>query len=760
MLVRAAKRLIAVLGMGLALGAPAAAQVPIPFDYPESYGGLELALRGKSPEQRAKEEAAANTAESACDKGDLAGCAALGRAFLYGEGRPQNRPVAELLLRQACDGAEGAGCHGLGVLLQTVDEPALIDEGALALARGCRLGDLEACAENANVIERGPSGFGGDLEAATALRRTTCAKGGGSACRELGKTLARSDDPAARDEGRELLVRQCRAGDADACGYVVNQLKPIGALARELTSLGCDAGEPYLCRELGDLLFAETSGPPESRTAALAKFDRACAFESMFCYLSEQIRARPALVESCGRGVQTDCVALGRLYSTGPGSPLHSPAEAMTLLGTACETGVIEACSAAAGVIINGNTEAAPEIAARMVRWREIGCAGGSTNDCTALAKGLLTGDPFPSDRQRGYALFTQLCDAGEGEACQQLEQFTHDDPEAPLLAADFRNTPPLTAEEQAERDRKEEEARERQRAEDRARSCASSEVAFRGAVYADTICFSVLRVIRGFAVRPGEAPWQALLWRPAQMNGRSLSARERVECGGSLIREGWILTAAHCVVDKNKKPLVGKEHRIRLGVHSPGEEEGISYPILRAIPHPSYHEKSRAFDIALIQIDGRAASRSAYPGKIARIRLDPLPLGQRPIRAGMPVYTFGWGREEVAGQASDVLKGAKMQLEDPAACTARTRFRGELLQDALLCAGAADRSQACNGDSGGPLVTYADADKVPTVIGVVSAGTECGTTGVPSRYTRVAKVRGWIDDVIAGKPPEARRRQ
>lgn len=763
MRVQAAKRLIAVLALalGLAGALPATTQAQIPQAYPTAKGGIPVVRRDKPAEQRAAEEIDATTAEAACNAGDLAGCAALGRAYMFGEGRPQNRPVAELLLRQACDGAEGAGCLGLGVLLRSLSENALRAEGTLALGRGCRLGDLEACAEEADALESGISGLDGDSAAALALRRAACEKGGASACRALGSQLTRSDDPAPRGEGLGLLERLCRVGDGEACGLAVSRLReetpPRTALARELTDHGCRAGIPYLCTELGDMVFAEASGPPESRTAALALFDRACMLDSYFCTLPAKIRARPALAEACERGVQADCVTLGRLYGQDSTSVLFTPDEAKRLLGNACEGGVIEACGAAAKMLLGENLPESPESAAQMARWFDTSCAGGINADCTTLARLLLEGNAMPPDRPRGYALLTLACERGDEDNCEIFQQYARDDPEAPLLAADDRYSPPLTAEEEAERGRREEEERARQRAADRERNCRSSEVAFRGTVYADTICDSVQRVLRGYRVKPGAAPWQALLWRPERMAGRSLSAAERVECGGALIREGWILTAAHCVVDAKGKALIGPDHRIRLGVYNPRENEGISYPILRAIPHSQYHEKSRAFDIALIQFKPGAGERSDAITPIARIQLDPKPLGQRPIRGGMPVYTFGWGREAVNGQSSDHLKGAKMQLEDPGACAKRTKFRGALLQDALLCASAPDRSQACNGDSGGPLVTYADGR--PTVIGVVSAGDQCGATGIPSRYTRVAKVRDWIADVLAGLPPEQRRR-
>lgn len=763
--VRLAMRLMAGLALMLGLAGVAAAQEPfpepIPLAYPEHYGGIPLSRRDTPPEQRAAEEADANAAEAACNTGDLAGCTRLGRAFLYGKGREQNRPVAELLLRQACDGAEAAGCFSLGVLLRSTGEPGPLALGAQALSRGCRLGDLEACAEEADVTESGVDGLGGDRAAAAALRRAACEKGAVSACRRIGSELVVSDDPAQRKEGLRLLERLCRAEDRDACslvaGPLANEIPPRTALAREMLAIGCRSGAAYQCRELGDKVFADASGPPETRTAALALFDRACTLASHFCTLPEQIRARPALVTSCASGVQADCVRLGEIYGRDSTSPLHSPAEAAMLLGGACEAGIADACGPAARVLSDDPGPPTAEVWARIARLYEAGCALGVNADCQTLGELLLVETPLPPDRPRGYALLTLACERGDERSCESFEEKVRFDPDAPVAVADLRHSPPLTEAEQAEQDRREAEEEERERRARREQTCRSSEVAFRGAVFADTICMSVVRVIKGFRVKPGGAPWQALLWRPERMAGRNLSAADRVECGGALIREGWILTAAHCVVDKDKRPLIGAGHRIRLGVYNPRANEGISYPIMRAIAHPTYHEKSRAFDIALIQFDPRSGADSGATGPIARITLDPKPLGQRDIRGGMEVYTFGWGREAVNGQSSDHLKGAKMQIEDPVACATRTKFRGDLLQDALLCASAADRSQACNGDSGGPLVTYGDGR--PTVIGVVSAGEECGATGVPSRYTRVAKVRDWIADVLAGVPPERRRR-
>lgn len=761
MLVRTALWLSVVLGLGLGLATPVLAQeqVPIPFTYPENAGVLPLSDNDKPADQRAAEEAAANAAELACTTGDLAGCAALGRAFLYGEGRPQNRPVAELLLRQACDGAEAAGCLGLGVLMRSLREPAPNAVGTMALGRGCRLGNLEACSAEADAIEEGTAGPDGDSAAAMALRREACSKGGTSACRALGSRLARSEDPAAHGEGIRLLERQCRAGDGEACALAIPPLReeipPRTALEREMLEAGCTAGVAYLCSELGNMVFAEGSGPPEGRTAALALFDRACALASLFCALPEQVRARPALAASCEGGVQADCVTLGQIYGRNPSSPLHSPLEAERLLGVACETGRADACGAAAQVLAEARGTQTAQDLDRITRWYDAGCAGGINQDCETLGKFLLGGEALPPDRQRGYALLALTCERGDGDSCKAFEDYARDDPEAPLLAADSRYSPPLTAEEEAEQARQEAEERERERQERRERYCRVSEVAFRGAVYADAICATVARVVRGFRVKPGDAPWQALLWRPAQMNGRTLTDNERVECGGALIREGWILTAAHCVIDARRRPLLTAGHQFRLGVVDASEPDGISYSIRRVFAHPNYHEASRTFDIALVELDTRRWRRVGTPHVVKSIPIAGTTTSQRVPRAGAPVYVFGWGQTAFQGRTSTQLKAAKLALEDPAQCESRNRLRG-FLQGSILCAKATDGSQACDGDSGGPLVSY---EGRPTVIGVVSAGTECGRTGVATRYTRVAKVQAWIDEVLAGRAASVSQR-
>ena len=755
---------------------PALAESPIPREYPET--GSERADPAKPADQRAREEAQANADEASCNAGNQSACSDLGEAYRFGAGRPQNRPVAELLYRRACDAADGAGCFRLANLLRSSGEDADKQAAVSFHTRACRLGAIEGCDAEADALAWGTLGEP-DPAAAEALRRTTCNKGGREACRTLANELmARERSLAEQDEGRALIDRQCRAGDAAACSDAAEHWRLLiapdsRARIADYERLGCAAGDAWLCIARAKRAMALSQGPAE-RAAALVFYESACALDRFRCSDAAQLRDEPALTASCDGGDQAACITLGNSLAD-PGSPLEDKPRALALLGAGCDAGVTEGCLEAARLLVGLSSKAAPPDPARLDGYLARACDAAQREACEGLADTLADGALLPQDIPRAVALYAPQCENGRDTACRFLEEQAMTDPAAPLMVAKANFTPELTPEEEAEDARLAREERARESAEDRLRNCTTTTVVFEGVSYTDTVCMNVTRVIgRGFGVRPGATPWQALVWRPPTLGrpatrgrgatpGRALSPQERVWCGGSVIREGWVLTAGHCLNDSGMggESIQTAGHRIRLGLTNAFGDEGFSYPIIATFRHPNYDRQVLAFDIALVQYDPKRGTRGSTAQAPARIRLDPVPLGGRKIEAIPRVSTYGWGLTAVLnGTISDQLRGARMTLRDAASCTNVTKFTDDLRRDSVLCADelkGAEGGQACGGDSGGPLITYSDADKVPTLIGVVSGGVDCGTAKLPSRYIRVAhpRVQEWLKKVL----PPARSR-
>lgn len=786
------------LAMGMAAllalwfgAAPLAAQelLPTPYYVYERKIMYSSDLFGSKPEpQLAREKAEADGAEAACLGGDPAACTRLGEAFIRGAGRPFNRPVGEQVLRRACNAAEARGCYLLATLLPSTLDRVGLPEALDFAIRACRLGSIEGCQLDADNIANGRfEGLG--PEDAMAKRRENCARGLTELCIDLGDRLAGFDAaPEQRIEGRALLGGLCDKDNADACHSLAWSLDRFGdgprdkARAAALLDRYCRAGHVPSCSTAAanvrdtvgasDPRFAEYKdfactagdasacvylagvrerGGHEGVPGALALYDRACPANSYACNRAADLRTYPALAASCERGEPQACAAQARWLAEEEGPYANRP-RAAQLYAAACDADVINACLRAGRLLIASASGAPAQAdAAGIEGTLARGCAASVGEACKVLADTLAEGTVLVQDLPRAAALYAEACDAGDTRACELLADRQRRDPAIPLTLATDLAPPVLTPEERAVAARAEAEQRARDEAEELARGCLASVVMWEGGTYADEACIDIAASIGGFTVNKVElAPFQALLWRPATLRRQTIGYR--TACGGSVVATGWIITAAHCTYDLGVK-IEDHDYRIRLGVIRPDAPEGNTYPIVKVIRHPDYSPTTYQFDIALVQYDPARGTKGDFAFGARRIAVDTRLPTQRPVRARAPVFAFGWGRTSLDDTTpSKILQGVRLELEDPAACTNRTAYR-DWRKDSVLCAMGANREQACTGDSGGPLVTYEDQRGVPTLIGVVSSGEKCSTTGVPSRYIRIGHpaVQKWLADNLPG---------
>lgn len=245
-------------------------------------------------------------------------------------------------------------------------------------------------------------------------------------------------------------------------------------------------------------------------------------------------------------------------------------------------------------------------------------------------------------------------------------------------------------------------------------------------------------------------SPWQAEIYSNfTQWTADDLKAHKLWElphrCGGSLIADHWVLTAAHCI-DQQK---VDKGYRVRLGTTDIDDNSGVTYRIDRMVMHGRYDAEHHLNDIALIHFVADDLTNHSKARSVERIRLYGTKPGEDALGAGIPVTVTGWGKTSAGDAAglSGTLLEADLQTLD---CDSVPEYRGHVT-NFMMCAGAPGKD-SCQGDSGGPLIlTYGD----PVLVGIVSWGVGCGGPGQPGVYVRIDRDHylNWIRRAIAADP-------
>lgn len=213
--------------------------------------------------------------------------------------------------------------------------------------------------------------------------------------------------------------------------------------------------------------------------------------------------------------------------------------------------------------------------------------------------------------------------------------------------------------------------------------------------------CFNVSkipsRIIGGNEVKIEDFYWQV-----------SMSFKGNHACGGSIISEDRILTAAHCIYRINR-PDKYKHILIRAGSrhHNKG---GVQVKITKIIQHPDFNVPSYLNnDIAVIILQEKLKFSSTI-GSI------PIPVQDEVLRPNSMVSITGWGltkdtySTKVAG--TENLLGIEVPVVDFDRCAkAYKKYPGRArLTDFMFCAGllGVGGRDACQGDSGGILLCFA----------------------------------------------------
>jgi transmembrane serine protease 11D len=229
-------------------------------------------------------------------------------------------------------------------------------------------------------------------------------------------------------------------------------------------------------------------------------------------------------------------------------------------------------------------------------------------------------------------------------------------------------------------------------------------------------------RIIGGIAVDIKDFEWQVALVR-----GYAPDPVRSQFCGGTLIAQDVVLTAAHCVdnsivrKDASRIDVIDGTAFYAVG----GERLHVKAIFI----HPQWNASTNDYDFALLKL----ASLSTL-GKAATLQSE-VP------RVGIKATVSGWGALSEGGNGSPDLLAATVPLISTEECNKKESYNSEITSQ-MLCAGERDGGiDSCQGDSGGPLVV----EHTPFLIGVVSFGEGCARSLKYGVYARVSAAIPWI---------------
>uniref|UniRef100_A0A1I8MPP5 CLIP domain-containing serine protease n=1 Tax=Musca domestica TaxID=7370 RepID=A0A1I8MPP5_MUSDO len=245
-------------------------------------------------------------------------------------------------------------------------------------------------------------------------------------------------------------------------------------------------------------------------------------------------------------------------------------------------------------------------------------------------------------------------------------------------------------------------------------------------------------KIVGGDESQIGAWPWMALI-------GYDPYSTRPFKCGGTLISNRHVITAAHCI--RHDLSFV------RLGEFDLSTDTETTYLDVKVVKHSKHPQfgKNRRSDLAILLLE----TVVQFSDLIAPICMpNSVQLRSKSYVNSMP-FVAGWGNTEQSGTSSQVLKEAQLPVLENDVC--RQIYKrlapsvpDEDYGDAIICAGyTVGGTDTCQGDSGGPLMIpelYKGVTRY-YLIGVVSYGHGCGK--VPGIYISTQHWMDWIVEQI-----------
>ncbi|KTG07137.1 hypothetical protein cypCar_00017684 [Cyprinus carpio] len=230
--------------------------------------------------------------------------------------------------------------------------------------------------------------------------------------------------------------------------------------------------------------------------------------------------------------------------------------------------------------------------------------------------------------------------------------------------------------------------------------------------------------IIGGKEAKPHSRPYMA-----------SIQINKHHTCGGMLIREDYVLTAAHCL---NRSVFSSRDHfEVVLGANNITKKEQSQQriPVRKYIRHPMF-ERNKAvdysYDIMLLKLKNKAKLSKS-------VKVMPLPKKNGKTPANVHCSIAGWGAKTPKGnQASDVMCEVSLKLQENSKC--EKMWQHYFNPERMICSESDGKHAFCLGDSGSPLI----CNTKPQGIASYFTG-DCTNTMYPQVYVKISYFLPWI---------------
>jgi len=227
-------------------------------------------------------------------------------------------------------------------------------------------------------------------------------------------------------------------------------------------------------------------------------------------------------------------------------------------------------------------------------------------------------------------------------------------------------------------------------------------------------------RIVGGLEAKENTWPWLTRL--QVKASGQTFL------CGGTIVDNKTIVTAAHCCDGADSIKAVTGEHSY-FGV----DEHEQKFTAASITKHPNYNTNTLENDVCVLKFEnqGLKLATSEHADFACLNQVGSV------IPEGTKCWTAGWGTLASGGMISDKLQEVDVDIISDGVCGATNN--GQYYKtDTMMCAGHMEGGKdACQGDSGGPLICAIDDE--PVLVGVTSWGLGCAAANSPGVWAEVA---------------------